>query len=254
VDTQPTKRTCIITLGINGPQSPDHPAVVFQDYARGIARQRQQLALHGYRGDILTWEQDYPPGSPSAREAHCAFKPYCFWEAQERGYEIVLWLDSSIAIKRPIDPLLECAGRQGYLFFRVFHSVGEYCKDDALEPLGITREESFAMPSCRACVMGLDLTHAVSREFLREWKTRAGDGVTFPGPKWSGVRGWPRTASPDPRVKGHRHDQTAASVIAARLGMTAWWSRSEFSHYFDNDRRFVRELSERVTPDSHEAT
>ena len=131
----------------------------------------------------------------------------------------MLWLDAGIRIRRSLDPLFESIQRRGYLFFPERHSVGEYCKDDALGPLGITREESFAIPSCWAAVMGLDFESPKAVEFLRQWKERAADGVTFPGPKWSGVNGWPLTASKDPRVKGHRHDQTAASVIAHRLGM-----------------------------------
>jgi hypothetical protein len=80
---------------------------------------------------------------------------------------------------------------------------------------------------------------------LQQWKERARDGVTFPGPKWSGVFGWPRTASQDPRVKGHRYDQTAASVIALKLGMDQWKSKSLFYEFFECERSFVRRLRER---------
>jgi hypothetical protein len=238
------KRTCVISLGISGPQASDQPSVDFQDYARGLARIKEALVRHGYSGGIITWDHDYPTELPTTKRGHFAFKPYCFAEAHLRGYEIVLWLDSSIVVKRAIDPLLEHLERDGYLFFPESETVGEYCSDAALVPLGITREESFTLPSCWACVLGLDLRNAVSREFLRQWTDRASDGVTFPGPKWSGVRGWPRTVSQDRRVKGHRHDQTAASVIGAKLGMTNWRSRNDFFHFFDNDRSFVRKLNE----------
>src|SRR5262249_5890303 len=135
-----------------------------------------------------------------------------------QGHRWVLWVDAGLRIRRSLDPLFASIRSRGYLFFPESHSVGEFCKDDALSTLGITREESFAIPSCWAAVVGLDLGSPRGAEFLRQWKERAADGVSFPGPKWSGVNGWPHLASPDPRVRGHRHDQTAASVIAHQLG------------------------------------
>lgn len=232
--------TCVISLGVNAAVPSDHPAALFQDYSRGIARIRDGLSRAGYRGGFLAWDQRYPAGAPSGGEAFCAFKPFCFAEAQAQGYRFVLWVDAGIRIKGALDPLFELIQRRGYLFFPEQHSVGEYCKDDALGPLGITREESFAIPSCWTAVVGLDCESPKAVEFLRQWKERATDGVTFPGPKWSGVHGWPRKASQDPRVKGHRHDQTAASVIAYRLGMNEWESRELFDRFLAADPGFVR--------------
>ena len=145
-------------------------------------------------------------------------------------------------IKRPIDVLFEFIKQDGYLIFKGGHSIGEYCKEPSLATLGIGREESFAMPPCSASVIGLDLTNHRSLRFLSRWRELAGDQVTFPGPKWSGVGNWPRTASSDPRVKGHRSDQLAASVLALRLGMDQWRSNRLFDKYFENDRAYVRRL------------
>jgi hypothetical protein len=234
-------RICVISLGINGPVPEDHPVPAIQDFPRGIRRIREDLAKLSFRGDFLSWEQDYPPGSPTFSQAPFAFKPFCFDQAQAKGYELALWLDSSIKIKRPVTSLFELIRQEGYLIFRGSHSVGEYCKDEALLPLGIDREGSFTMPSCSASVIGLNLLDQRSLKFLRKWRELACDGITFPGAKWSGVRGWPRTASLDHRVKGHRYDQSAASVIALKLGMTQWQSRGFFEEYFENDRRYVRQ-------------
>lgn len=233
--------TCVISLGANSRVPSNHPDAIFQDYSRGIARLRSGLSKSGYPGAFLAWDQRYPDGSPTAEGAFCAFKPFCFAVAQAQGYRLALWLDAGIRITASLDPLFESIQRRGYLFFPERHSVGEYCKDDALEPLGITREESFAIPSCWSAVVGLDFESPKAVEFLRQWKDRAVDGVTFPGPKWSGVHGWPRTASQDPRVKGHRHDQTAASVIAYRLGMREWESRELFDRCLAMDAGFVRQ-------------
>ncbi len=235
-------RTCVITLGINGPAPADHPKPVFQDYPLGIARIRQRLETLGFSGAFLAWDSEYPAGSPSFLEAPYAFKPYCFEEARAAGFDVALWLDSSIKIKRPIDTLFELIKQHGYLMFANDHSVGEYCKDSALMTLGIRREESFTMPSCSASVIGLDLSNPRTLNFLDLWRNFANDGVTFVGPKWSGIGTWPRTASSDPRVKGHRFDQLAASVLALRLGMDQWQPNEFFGEYFENDRMYVRRL------------
>ncbi|MEM8805109.1 MAG: hypothetical protein AAGF01_03565 [Cyanobacteria bacterium P01_G01_bin.38] len=123
--------------------------------------------------------------------------------------------------------------------------MGTYCKDEALETLRISRSESFELPSCWSCVLGLDLDHPRAAEFLQTWKEKAADRITFPGPKWSGAYGWPKIASQDPRGKGHRHDQTAASVIAYKLGMKDWKTKELFDEFFENDRYFVRRYQER---------
>lgn len=231
-------RRCILTLGIAEEPPADHPQIV-RDFKPAIARLETSLAEAGYAGAFASWSEKYPEGCPSHRDSPCAFKPFCLSEAAAAGYELVLWLDATVQAIRPIEPLFECVERDGYLIFAEDHSVGEYCKDEALGPLGITREESFSMRSCWACALGLDLRNPLSLEFLERWKELAVDGVTFPGPRWSGFLGFPQTASADPRVKGHRYDQTAASVLALRLGMTKWRSKEFFSYFLKNTRRSV---------------
>ena len=238
------QRCCVISFGINGPPPSGHPKVLFQDFPRGIRRIRENLKKYHFTGDVISWEKLYPKGSPTQQQVPYAFKPFCFYEAHTSGYQLILWMDASILIKQPIEPLFELMKQDGYLIFQEDHSVGQFCKDDALEPLGITREESFSMPSCWASVIGLNLSDQRSIEFLRQWKERASDGITFIGPKWSGVRGWPRTASQNPRVYGHRYDQTAASVIALKLGMDRWKTKEQFHEFFEDDRVYVRRLQE----------
>lgn len=239
------QRICVISLGINGPPPSNHPKVLFQDFPRGIKRIKENLNKYHFKGEFIAWKKQYPEGSPTHQQVPYAFKPFCFYEALKLGYQLILWIDASILIKQPIEPLFELMKQDGYLIFQEDHSVGKYCSDRALKPLGITREESFNMPSCWSSVVGLNLANQRSMEFLRQWKERAYDGITFPGPKWSGVRGWPPTASQDPRVNGHRYDQTAASVIALKLGMDKWKSKKLFHEFFEDDRVFVRKLQER---------
>ena len=238
------ERDCLITVGVPSAAYEGHPPILRQNYEAGIRRMKSGLDALGFRGDLLAWTTSYPEGSPPHDAVPFAFKPFAFQAAKSRGYERALWLDASIRIKRPVAELFLRIERLGYLFFAGSASVGEYCNDEALASLGITREKSFELPSCSASVVGLDLSSTIGAEFLRQWVACAMDGVTFHGPKWSGIHGWPAVASADPRVKGHRHDQTAASVIAARLGMVSWLERSAYAEFFENDREFVRSLRE----------
>jgi len=238
------KDQAIISVGINAQPPVGHPNIVYQRYANGIAKIAADLQRTGFSGEFLYWDRDYPEGSPPHEQIPFAFKPWAFKAAKTKQHNLVLWMDSSIRLRRPVDPLFRILQQQGYLFIDGCHSVGEYCSDAALAPLKITREESFQMCSCWACVMGLNFNSDTSTEFLDEWLALSLDGITFPGPKWSGINGWPHTASIDIRVKGHRYDQTAASVIATRLGMRNWMPRHIFDHFFVNDRTSVRLMRE----------
>ena len=67
------------------------------------------------------------------------------------------------------------------------------------------------------------------------------DNITFPGPHNNDNL----LASKDRRVKGHRHDQTAMSVIAIRLGMVNWIYGGE-GPWFIHDRDFVKSVNSTV--------
>lgn len=231
-------KRCVITLGIAEQPPADHPQLI-RDFRPGIERLQASLLAAGFDGDFIYWDSDYPEGSPTHRESPCGFKPFCFAAAAAQGYESILWLDATVTAIQPIEFLFQSIEREGYVFFAEDHSVGEYCKDEALAPLGITREASLGMRSCWACAIGLDMRDPRAGRFLKEWQSLATDGITFPGPRWSGVRGFPAAASSDPRVKGHRYDQTAASVIALRLGMNRWHSKDTFARFLRNSRRAV---------------
>jgi hypothetical protein len=238
-------RRCVLSLGINSPPLPDHPRTLFQDYRRGLLRIRDQLSALHFAGDFVFWDQDYPQGAPRHEEARFAFKPFCFEEARRRGYQLALWMDSCVVINDGtwLDHLFDVIRDQGYMFVSESHSVGMFCRDEALPALGITREESFRLPSAWGCVIGLNLTDERSLRFLESWKQLAAEGTSFRGPKWSGVRGAPRTASLDPRVRGHR-SQGAMSVVALRLEMNRWLSKRDFEKMFVADRKFVRTFDE----------
>jgi hypothetical protein len=200
------KHSCIVTCGLG------------QWYPRGMDRARESFAEHGWHGGVLHFRDVYPPGSPPFETYGYAFKPYALFEAARLGYRYLLWLDASIWAVRPLEPVFEKIAEDGHLLFRNCNgaSLGEWCRDDALFPLGLTREQSFDVPEVTTSLIGLDASLDGTKSFLHHWMGYAYDGITFPLFPRSNVN---NECSKHMRVRGHRYDQTAGSLIAHRLRM-----------------------------------
>ena len=177
-----------------------------------IGQRRLQSLLNGC--DFIGWADTMPPGCPPHRDIPYAFKAHAIAEARARGYDLVLWADACIVPVPDLTPLWERIERTGYWISNNGWLNGEWCCDEALPPLGITREESFQQKHVVATAFGLNLRHTIGQQVADEYMRFAKNGA-FRGP-WNNQL---CRASADPRVKGHRHDQTALSVIAHRLGL-----------------------------------
>jgi len=158
---------------------------------------------------------EMPPGSPEHADVPYAFKAHALVAADRAGADLVLWLDAAIKPVGSLEPIWKQIEEQGYWFTgNDAGPVGHWCCDAALPLLGVTREEACSMDEVTTCAFGLNLKSDIGKAFLAEFMLLAQNGA-FRGP-WKNING---EASTDPRVRGHRHDQTAASVIANRLGM-----------------------------------
>lgn len=120
--------------------------------------------------------------------------------------------------------------QQGYVLFRnQRRAVGEWASDVALEIFGLSREQAMGVPEVNAAALGLNLRDRVATDFLDRWYETARAGTAFRGVReelrsrrdYGDVK-WNRSgrASTDPRVRGHRHDQTVAGILAHLLSMT----------------------------------
>jgi len=197
-------------------------------YPRGQHRLFESLDQFGFKGKKLFWKDRFPPGCPDHKKIPYAFKPYAFLEAKRRGYDIALWIDSALWAIKPIDYYLDKILKDGHVLLNNGWKTGQWCSDAALKTLRITREEAMDMPHLMANVMGLDFRNKRSIDFFEEWFRLSNDGITFPG-SWTNKN---NEVSKDPRVLGHRHDQTAASVISIRLGMN-WTIDNTGVFYYD---------------------
>lgn len=182
---------------------------------------RLRAAIQG-QCPLVSWTNDLPPGSPSHYEVPFAFKSWALRGAAEQGFTSLIWADACILPIRPVDTVFEQIERAGYFIMRNGWPNKMWTADSAYEDLGITREENEGIEHVVGGCYGFDLTHpvgeAIFNEQLRLAQTRA-----FCGPTWNRnhpTYGKNLGAGPcgDETVGGHRHDQTALSVIAARHG------------------------------------
>lgn len=182
-------------------------------YLEGQDRLRAAIA-----GEVtfMAWADMMPPGSPSHLDIPFAFKAYALAAAADAGWTTLIWADSSILPIRPLDSLFEKIESDGAWIMNNGFANAEWTAPSAYQFLGVTPEENENIPHVVAGVFGVNLLTDVGRKVLDGYlalaKTRA-----FCGPVrlMTGTRG----SRGDMRVSGHRHDQTALSVVAQRNGV-----------------------------------
>lgn len=209
----------------------DRAVVTFasEEFAGRAARMVDSVHHVGFDGDVITFGPEYPEGWPTNREVPFAFKPRAVAEAVRRGARSVLWLDASCLAVRPLTDLFGAVDDRGYVLFRNgSRMLGEWAGDATLEWFGVYREDAMAIPEVNAAALGLNVDHPVGAEFLRRWVAAADAGTPFRGRTAPMLRAadypdvkWNRNGavSADRRVRGHRHDQTVAGLIAHDLGL-----------------------------------
>lgn len=197
-------KQCIVSLGTGG------------WYERGVERLRASLEDVGWEGGVQIHVGVYPKGCPTHQEVPYAFKLFCIQKARSEGYDQVLWLDSSVwAIGHPGD-VFKRIQEQGHYFWTSGCNCGNWCSDECLRYFGLTRERALDIEMLYALIIGLDFRNPRTQVFFDRWQKALDDGI-FPGP-WKNPDVVP--GEPWGRLyQGHRHDQSAASLIAHELGM-----------------------------------
>lgn len=214
-----TTPRCVVSLATNHNQ-----------YPASLTRLGESLRRVGFADEFICWGPgSFPLSAPSHLDVPFAFKPHYFAEVRRRGGSHLLWLDSSCIAVRALDPIFEQIEQDGYILFRNGrYRLGEWTSDEALSALGLDREEAMEIPEVNGGAIGLSTDSEVGATFLERWHRAAQREVAFRGitrrlrtdDDYQDVK-WNRggRVSADPRVRGHRHDQTVAGVIAAQLGM-----------------------------------
>ena len=207
-------------------------------YLKALRRQELSLKEVGFGGEFEIFKgiNDYSHiGSPFHKGAPdavpYAFKAYSIKKAIEEGARYIIWMDSPVYATKRIDAVWEQIQRDGYLFFdNVGYSIGDYTSDACLAKFGMTREEAFNSPMLMACIMGFDVTNQQTQKFLDAYIAAASDGVSYPG-SWTNSNA---EVSNDPRVMGHRHDQSVASILVKQMGLKITHAQSTHFAYAEH--------------------
>jgi hypothetical protein len=185
-------------------------------FVRGQRRLESRLHV-----PLVKWTDTFPMSSPSHQDIPYAFKAWALKGAADAGFMTMLWADACI-VPRDLTTLFERIERDGYWFSKNGWMNAEWTADSAYQHLGVTKEENSKIDHVVATAFGVCLSHPLGCEFFLEYLRLAQTGA-FCGPWWNKnhpeYRRWSHSAPcGDATVRGHRHDQTAASVIAWKLG------------------------------------
>lgn len=195
-------------------------------YLRGQERLRQSIQKYAPDIEFIAYQSERQISAPLHKSNPYAFKTFAFMEAFKRGYDQVIWLDSSCVLVDDIEPIWAKINEQGYIMQQAGHMVGTWTNDNALNVMNITRDEAMNMEMYgNAGFLGLDFNNYTAVEFLKKWHNASQAGL-FIG-NWNNDM---KTESKDERCKGHRHDMSIGSIIANKLGMK-YVSGNEWLHY-----------------------
>ena len=150
--------------------------------------------------------------APAHAEAPYAFKAYAVDKIRIMGYDIVIWCDSCLRAVKSLDTFIPEISSRGVYVQRDGWKCGEWANDRALNYFNVTREQSMSIDSIYAQCMGFDFRTKLANDFLSMWLGAAQAGI-FKG-AWKNID---NSESEDPRVLGHRHDQTCAELISYHL-------------------------------------
>jgi hypothetical protein len=191
-------KACIINVAIGG------------WYPKGQQRLVRSLVHHGFNHDILTW--DNFPNDNYDKLCPYNIKPAALEQALNLGYTHILWLDSSVWAVNDPNKMFDIINGQGYYLGNSGYNCAQTCNDKTLKYFGVTRDEAEEITDCASGILGLNVSNPIAKEFAKLWIKAGKDGA------YEGSREHDNQ-SKDPRFLFHRQDQSAASIIAHKLGM-----------------------------------
>lgn len=195
-------------------------------YPKGSMRLNDSLIAVGYEGNRQIYPGFLPDQCPPHSERNYSMKAFALKEAVERGFDSILWCDSSIYAIQSVNPIFDIIEADGYYFIDNGYNCAQTATDKALINLGLTRDEAEKMPERTTCVFGFSMKHEKGRKFIAEFIRQEALGT------FNGGREHRDEDSTDPRFLYSRHDQTAASIIASQLGMNKLHKYGDHVAYF----------------------
>jgi hypothetical protein len=233
-------RRAIVTVAVGNRVDvgkPNEEFMLGKPFSAKLNRWINSFLEYGEEASLLVY-RELPYGCPEHLSVPYAFKSYAIRAAQLADFRLILWADSSVFAVRSLSPLWRRLESLGYWFAKNANwNCGQWTCDDALPILDINREEAFSIPQVVGTTFGLNLANSQGAKFFNWYRDLSISGA-FCGP-WVNDK---HQASPDPRVLGHRHDQTAASVIANKLGMELTIQPNILSEYAGDDPETILKI------------
>lgn len=135
------------------------------------------------------------------------FKPEIIQVARERGFEKVIWCDSTILLDRyPEKSLAHAQGHGVAAFHNLGHDLYKYVSDMALKQQGVSESDLYIIPQIMACCILFDFTNPKGGEAFEMWMTASRDGLSFQNYE-----------SEREGFVTHKHDQAVLSLILWKL-------------------------------------
>jgi len=196
------------------PGAPPNPVLMTAGigawYNRGVERLRGTLI--GHPVDVQAWVDEWPPGD-FPRDCIYTAKAAAFNYAIQSGYRTLIWADASITVRKPIQPFLDAVRAKGYWLGTSGHNAAQTCSDACLSYFGVTRDEAEGIPDSATGLFGMCLDHPQAAKFVELFIKAGRDGAFHGSRKHAGQ-------SSDPRFLFSRQDQSAATIIANKVGLT----------------------------------
>lgn len=209
-------KPCVISVGVGG------------HYEVGVNRLERSLIYQGYAGDMRFWKNEYPTGCPEhGGDGQYNFKPFAFREQFSNGYKIVIWCDASLWAVNNITPLLDYVNEHGLYFFKSGYSLAETATDKLLSVAGVYREELYDVPEFATGLVGVNIENPKGKEFFTKWEDYRAAGL------FGGNRIHDLNDSQHPKFRFSRQDQSAASMILYKMGITTCGEDRNFQAYKD---------------------
>lgn len=189
------------------------------NYLKALTRLEQSLKDVNFDGlffGYTSFDEIHSPPHKGENSVPYAFKAWAINEAIKSDADLILWCDSVCYATKDLTPIFEHIEKHGYLFLdNIGFSIGDYTSDACLKHWGMSRSESFHTKMIMGCFMGFDLRNEKSKQFLNAYINAAQDGISYHGDWFNNYL----QVSLDMRCKGHRHDQSVASIIVHELGL-----------------------------------
>ncbi len=157
--------------------------------------------LSEYKGVKI---EKYPEDYPSHSEFPYVFKPAMFQEAFSKGYDTVIWCDSTVKIKRFPTLAYDYAKTNGISAWEnVGHPLNNYINDTAIKALGIPYQR-LEIPQIMACVIVMHRTDH-TMDILEDW--------------FNMMDLFKEDDTDREGFKAHRHDQAILSWLLFKWGV-----------------------------------